>query len=184
MDKQLIDKDNKLKRLPALSYISQAKVNLLPWEPDIFSIQNSSVPFPECSIGYIYFLLNDYLDIIYVGQSVNLTSRLTTHRRSIPFTRFSWIECDVDKLNDTEAFYIVSLKPKYNKSLPPNSEYKTLKAWKSEIWNWTKIPSSKVTKRLVDKIGITPSITLQKIDYYERNDILSGIIEYSEKKIK
>lgn len=58
----------------------------------------------------IYFLIKNN-EIIYIGQSVNILQRLFEHRVKKPHERFSYIECEVDKLNLLESLYIHKFNP-------------------------------------------------------------------------
>ena len=70
----------------------------------------------------IYFLIKDN-KIIYVGQSKFGVSRIYGHRDK-DFDSFSYIEVDVNELDEREAFYIVELSPILNSSyLPSNKTY-------------------------------------------------------------
>jgi len=61
----------------------------------------------------VYFLIKDE-EIVYVGQSVNIFSRIGAHETLKDFDTFTYIECDKSELNIIEAKYIVKFKPKYN----------------------------------------------------------------------
>jgi excinuclease UvrABC nuclease subunit len=76
----------------------------------------------------IYFLFkND--EIVYVGQSKTGTNRIWQHTRNDryidkkDFNFYSFIPCEENTLNETEAYYIIKFKPKYNKSIPKNNKY-------------------------------------------------------------
>ena len=63
-----------------------------------------------------------YLDgnVVYVGQTINLTTRLTNHKASRDFDSFSFFSCSIDDLDTLEAIKIVELSPPENKTLPKN----------------------------------------------------------------
>jgi hypothetical protein len=63
----------------------------------------------------IYFLIKEDV-IVYIGQSVNIMSRVHTHRyESIKeFDSFSYLLCRKDELDILEAKYILSYLPLYN----------------------------------------------------------------------
>jgi hypothetical protein len=65
---------------------------------------------PKCGI---YFLIRGDR-VIYVGQSTNLFSRITTHQASKEFDRFAYIECPRDALDVLESLYIHVLSPPLN----------------------------------------------------------------------
>ena len=63
----------------------------------------------------VYFLFDDD-EIVYVGKSVNILSRVTTHinEGQKVFNKVRYIKYDRDFLDDIEMLYIKLLKPKYN----------------------------------------------------------------------
>lgn len=74
----------------------------------------------------IYFLF-DGDELVYIGQSKHGLTRIPEHIKAKEFTHYTWMNCPVDLLSNTEAYYIVQFKPKYNTSLPRNEVYKTPK---------------------------------------------------------
>jgi hypothetical protein len=76
-------------------------------------IVEASKPFkPLCGI---YFLIKQK-KVVYVGQSVNIPSRICTHfldeRKS--FENFAFIECHPNQLDVWETLYIHTLQPEQN----------------------------------------------------------------------
>jgi len=68
--------------------------------------------WPPC----IYFLL-DGLEVIYVGQSINLLSRIVGHRRDKKeFDRILYLPVAQADLNKIEQSWIRKLKPRLNKT--------------------------------------------------------------------
>lgn len=61
----------------------------------------------------VYFLIKD-CEVIYVGQSVNIHSRIDEHDRVKDFDTFTYIECEKENLSLLEARYISKFKPKLN----------------------------------------------------------------------
>lgn len=61
----------------------------------------------------IYFLINQN-DVVYIGQSVNIHSRIAQHKNNKKFDKFSYIECGKPELSHLEVKYIKKFKPKYN----------------------------------------------------------------------
>lgn len=82
------------------------------------NFKQSNLPAPKWVTG-IYFLF-DGDEIVYVGQSVDIMTRVGAHLRDKVFDSFNYIECDLCDLNNLEATYILELKPKYNQALPQN----------------------------------------------------------------
>ena len=65
----------------------------------------------ENSIG-VYFLL-DGNDVVYIGQSVNVYVRISSHVGK-KFDRYAFIPCSVEDLDRLESLYIHLLRPKLN----------------------------------------------------------------------
>jgi len=61
----------------------------------------------------IYFLVSDE-GIVYVGQSINITSRVQQHTSSKVFTHYTYVLCDEKDLDNLETKYINKFRPKYN----------------------------------------------------------------------
>lgn len=64
----------------------------------------------------IYFLCKEK-EVVYVGQSVNIPSRVTTHRNEGQkiFNRVYFLRCPEHELDRLEAQFIKTLKPRLNK---------------------------------------------------------------------
>lgn len=67
----------------------------------------------------VYFLLAED-EIIYVGKTVDVRSRLEQHSRDNlkPFNRFFFIPCEIEELDYLEAVYIHLFTPRFNKFIP------------------------------------------------------------------
>ena len=75
-------------------------------------IVQSCNPLPM--VTGIYFLV-DKANVVYVGQSVNIFSRVSQHYSDKKqFTSFAYIVCDRAILDKMESLYIHYLKPKLN----------------------------------------------------------------------
>ncbi len=60
----------------------------------------------------VYFLLQDS-EVVYVGQSVNIYSRIASHTDK-QFNRFAYVLCRKEHLDRLESLYIHCLQPKLN----------------------------------------------------------------------
>ena len=67
--------------------------------------------YKKTSGVYFLFLANE---LIYVGQSKNLHSRVADH--NIQFDEFSFVAVPTDKLDAVEAFFIDRLRPRLNRA--------------------------------------------------------------------
>ncbi len=66
---------------------------------------------------YILYLNSE---VMYVGQSMNIYSRLATHMRNAPFEFDSFVleECGKEQRLAKEAELIHKLQPKWNRDIP------------------------------------------------------------------
>jgi hypothetical protein len=86
--------------------------HVIPYKHD--DILASAVPTRMAS--GVYFLI-DGREVIYVGQSMDVLSRIATHRKQGKrFDRFTYIECEPEKMNELEAQYIAAFAPRLNVS--------------------------------------------------------------------
>ena len=65
------------------------------------------------------YLLKQKEKVVYVGQSIDVDLRITTHKREKikVFDNVHIIKCDRNNLDSAEAFYIHYYSPQYNKKL-------------------------------------------------------------------
>ena len=99
-----------LKHELALSNISKQLTGKTLLSKD--DILQSCNPLPM--VTGIYFLV-DNANVVYVGQSVNIFSRVSQHfNDKKQFTSFAYIVCDRAILDKMESLYIHYLKPKLN----------------------------------------------------------------------
>lgn len=75
---------------------------------------------PYAKATGIYFLL-DGDEVVYVGQSVNVYSRIEDHTDK-RFDRYAFIPCAVDVLDRLESLYIHCLRPKLNGDILGSNE--------------------------------------------------------------
>lgn len=62
----------------------------------------------------IYFLIDSGM-VVYIGQTINIKTRLLEHRKNKQFDNHRVIYCSFNKLNFYEERWINKFKPKYNK---------------------------------------------------------------------
>lgn len=79
--------------------------------------------FNNCD-SRIYFLTKGS-EVIYVGQTMDIASRIKSHSRYKDFDGFCYIKVPVWRVNLIEAFYIVKFNPAINKSIPKNKMYQS-----------------------------------------------------------
>lgn len=68
----------------------------------------------------VYFLV-DRGRVVYVGQSVDVPSRIN-HHRDKQFSSYAFVPCDAAVLDKLESLYIYSLRPPLNGTLPNGSK--------------------------------------------------------------
>lgn len=61
----------------------------------------------------VYFLIKNE-EVVYVGQSVNIISRVSAHVKQKEFDRFAFVPCDAQDLDVLESLYIHFLQPELN----------------------------------------------------------------------
>lgn len=61
----------------------------------------------------VYFLVENGA-VVYVGQSVNVPSRVDQHRKQKKFDAYAWVRCDEAHLDALESLYIHVLRPNLN----------------------------------------------------------------------
>jgi hypothetical protein len=68
---------------------------------------------PYSKVCGIYFLVRDK-KIIYVGQSIDVFSRISTHRNDKEFDSIAYVPCEPSLLDKMESLYIHVLSPHLN----------------------------------------------------------------------
>jgi len=97
----------------------------LPWKP--YPHINDS---ETSSHGYIYALFDHHDNLLYVGQTTGLDSRIRAHYSDKPQVRYAkYIEIPLSELNDVEASLILRHLPPLNKTVPKNTAYYTLEGY-------------------------------------------------------
>lgn len=129
----------------------------------------------------IYFLTNND-DVVYIGQSINVSFRVKTHLKENKkeFCDVYIIECCKEKLNELENHFIVKYNPKYNKILN-NSDVNC--NYFIERFNIL-IGYSPFTKKMINKI-IEISNFEKKMynkNYYISKEDANVLIDYIIKK--
>ena len=110
------------------------------WHVEPNKIIENSVSYKKwlSELCYVYFLL-DGNEIVYVGLSDTLQNRFHAHTKDKKFDRVSWIQVKRHDQKYIEAYYIVTLKPKYNKFVPVRVRSNPPEIRIKEMSNITKI---------------------------------------------
>lgn len=118
---------------------------------------------------FVYFLFRDG-EIIYVGSTKNLYMRLGQHEKSKNFDAYSVLDVDIADLENTEAFYVLSLSPQMNSVVPKNTMFISYGKAK-------KLVSYMAIRRSI-KSGVIKPIESKFGMYFKTSDVLS-ILEAS-----
>lgn len=65
--------------------------------------------------GYIYFLLSENHEILYIGKTKLRPEKRIHQHKDIPFTKYLIITVPFDKISTSEEYYIRKIIPPYNK---------------------------------------------------------------------
>lgn len=95
------------------------------YDISIDEIRELSVPVDSFNYSGIYFLLRNS-NVVYVGQSKNVSARIHYHTIEKDFDSFYAVPCAKQDLDDLEAYYIVLFSPEFNFTLPINTLYVTI----------------------------------------------------------
>lgn len=88
-------------------------------------------PADELKNFHIYALW-DQGEIVYIGQSTQLYSRLQTHKRTKDFDSFSFFECgNKQEMDIVESNLIIELEPKYNTDI--SNGYQSIQSFRETI---------------------------------------------------
>lgn len=134
----------------------------------IYSISKEVFPF---LIGVYFLFYNN--EIVYVGKTTNGLSRVYSHIKTKKFNRYSFILCDISKLNSTEEQYIIKYRPKYNKTLQDNISIATIKRI---LKNSQLVHHKNIIKEVINKLEIKYTYIEDKA-YISKID-LENIIQY------
>lgn len=74
----------------------------------------SNRTFAHIASGVYFLIFNS--EIIYIGKSTNITSRIGSHAKSIVFDSYSVVQCSGEEMDEMEKVLIHKFKPKYNKN--------------------------------------------------------------------
>ena len=113
-----LDKLKRVEQINAISCVMTGKVLLRQEE-----IVAAAIPWKR-STG-VYFLI-DGAEVAYVGQSVNVHSRIGTHADK-QFDKYAFVPCEPDALDKLESLYIHCLRPKLNATNPDQSKAAPIK---------------------------------------------------------
>jgi hypothetical protein len=100
-----------LERMEIMSAVSAAMTGKALLRAD--EIAKAALPWNK--VSGVYFLL-DGDEVVYVGQAVNVYSRICQHAGK-KFDRYAYVPCPVEILDRLESLYIHCLRPRLNGDL-------------------------------------------------------------------
>jgi len=110
----LVDQYTKLQKENASLQEKVTKIFSKPYGEELLSYEDVLLRAKKhTALCGVYFLIKDR-EIIYVGQSVNIASRIQTHSATKTFDCYSYALCNREELNALETKYIMFFKPKLN----------------------------------------------------------------------
>jgi len=120
-------------------------------------------------------------EVVYVGQSTSIESRITTHRREKDFDSYKYVLCSESLLDETENAFILMFQPKLNKKV---FEIKT------SINKNKKVKSNKITRfiqtgKVFNEDIDHKIIALHFLDTYKnRRSAITGMLNLKNKWAK
>lgn len=109
LTKEINELNKEVSQLKALTVASKSLTGDVLLKAD--EIVKASLPFKK--ICGVYFLIKDG-SVVYVGQSVDIFSRLGSHENFLSFDSYAFIECVKCQLDLIESLYIHTLSPPLN----------------------------------------------------------------------
>ncbi len=130
---------------------------------------------PDDGDHCIYSLIDSNEDVVYIGQTANLESRLYSHlANGKDFSFFKYEVCDKSEATIKESEAIIKHNPKLNTSLPKNPKYKTSDQARKMIEEClNQVICREVDKHLnlIDVIFHRPQVKSMKYTYLKTTDI-------------
>lgn len=117
----------------------------------------------------VYFLIKNN-EIVYVGQSTDIFSRISVHRKTKDFDSYNYIlfpEVSDEKLNNLEAEYIGKFTPKYNRQISNNDIY-------NYVFDTEKLGYDAVNQKINIEISIVNNRAYILNSEFEENIIIRG----------
>ena len=92
-------------------------------------------PVDQKCVGIYFLFEND--EVVYVGQALDMASRIRTHivESKKSFSSHAQIAVPEEKhhlLNEIEAYFIHKFQPKYNITIPPQGRYSNISTFFSK----------------------------------------------------
>lgn len=83
--------------------------------------------------GYVYHLLDEEDNVVYVGSTINIYQRYASHLQSDKyFLKIRFWEVSKRDMFNIEAEHIIKLYPKYNSNLPNNDVWFSFEKYKKQ----------------------------------------------------
>lgn len=139
------------------------------------SILENTFPRTEINTRFsgIYFLI-DQEEIVYIGQSRNVMARLAVHDADTTkdFNEASWLSCSPEMLNELEARFIFTFRPKLNKSFPKNKKIVMCKKAKIAV---REVFGRNLSKRILSAPNVLSYEIRPRFRYYDIDSIFDAM---------
>ena len=111
--------------------------NFMPHKVNITLRELAKDPFLAKEKIYIYFLIQQE-EVVYIGQTIKLFSRVDKHRYDKDFNEYRWAVIDKKYADHFEAYLIRKYVPKYNQVflIPNNSKQISQESYILLGWQW------------------------------------------------
>lgn len=116
-------------------------------------------------IGYIYHLIDEFDKVIYVGQSINLYSRIGCHLKDKKFSKVRFRSVNINEMDDEEVRDIIFYQPILNDRVDRNSILHSFNHYKLIY------PRLKGKKWIFKNACKTLGISQPLPGYYYHNDV-------------
>lgn len=138
-----------------------------------------SLPEPNIPVSGVYFLISEG-EIVYVGRSINVPSRVNAHLKKgkIKFDAWRMIHCKIEELDDIESSYIMLIRPPLNRddaSLAARNESKLPGVARAVTTPKGSFPSVYAASKAH---GITPNLVDYRIQIGKPGWHLTGAINH------
>ena len=89
--------------------------DLVDYRTDDFELPDWRIEMHAAKLSGVYFLFSGN-ELVYIGQSSNISSRVAMHAGTSPFhfDSYSYIECSPGRCDEIEALYTLIFRPRQN----------------------------------------------------------------------
>lgn len=139
-----------------LERLCNEKEHAISYTKDLTAHQIKKFSKPLTDITGVYFLI-DNDEIVYVGQSLNVYSRISAHKKDKDFDKVFVIKCQKEELTEIERYYILLLRPKHNKTHNPDKWAESTKMYAPVMLEVERIQGKVLKPEIENAIIATPT---------------------------